>query len=264
MAGTYALNAPLKEQFLRKLARFTSERDAEHAWRTACFQAGVNHDATLTTQSLMQVVERMACTDGVVGTVARSFQLRVLSHALLQEQARVVPTEDPVLPEVIDDPARMRELARIDLGKALRDDRLETLAKEAAAALSLPIAAVSIVLDGAQYFVALHGVDGWMAEARGTPVEWAFCTHAVNTRAPFVVPDAQQHPLVQGNPLVSNDGIRCYLGVPLVTPTGHALGTLCVIGTEPREFTDSDVEHIARLAEQVATRLEELGHGSRF
>ncbi|UCJ10730.1 MAG: GAF domain-containing sensor histidine kinase [Phormidium sp. PBR-2020] len=63
-----------------------------------------------------------------------------------------------------------------------------------------------------------------------------FCTHVVETQQPLMVRDAARHPDFANQPLVQEDGVRAYLGVPLMTRTGDCLGTLAVMDTAPRSF----------------------------
>ena len=159
-------------------------------------------------------------------------------------------------PDVVTDPERLREIAALGLATPEVDAILKEIAEEAAARLGLPISLVSVVLDEAQFFAASHGLEGWLARTRGTPVEWSFCANAVRSGEAFVVEDALTHPAVRDNPLVTQDGIRCYAGIPLVSSRGFALGTLCVIGTEQRSFSAEDLEELRELAERAVQRIE--------
>jgi GAF domain-containing protein len=152
--------------------------------------------------------------------------------------------------------ARLREIVELDLLSPGVDDILQAIVVEAARRLGLPQSMVTVVLDQAQFFAAHHGLDGWMAESRGTPVEWSFCALAVASGEPFVVEDATTHPLTRENPLVAYEGIRCYAGIPLVSSRGHPLGTLCVIGKVPHTFSDADLETLRGLAGQAVRRIE--------
>ena len=156
-----------------------------------------------------------------------------------------------------DDEARLREIAELGLVSPEADAILQATVDQAAERLRLPRAMVTVVLDQAQYFAAQHGVDGWQREAGGTPVEWSFCVHAVASRQPLVIEDATTHPLTRDNPLVIVEDIRCYAGIPLMSSRGHALGTLCVIGTEPRAFRDDELDVLRDLAAQAVRRIEE-------
>lgn len=155
-----------------------------------------------------------------------------------------------------DAEARLAEIVELGLLSPETDPILLETAEEAARRLDLPKALVTVVLDQAQYFAAHHGVDGWLAESNGTPVEWSFCAHAVATREPFVVEDATEHPITRDNPMVTVEDVRCYAGIPLVSSRGHALGTLCVIGTEPRAFRDDELDVLRELAEKAVARIE--------
>lgn len=158
--------------------------------------------------------------------------------------------------DAIHDAERLQEIADLRLLDSDTAKLLQDLVDEAAAALDLPVVLVSVVLDDAQHFAAAHGLAGWLARTRGTPIEWSFCAHAVEGNAPFVVPDAPVHPLVKDNPLVTVDGFRCYAGVPLRTGNGQVVGTLCALGTEERRFTDAEIELLEGIAARVVERLE--------
>lgn len=155
-----------------------------------------------------------------------------------------------------DGEARLAEIVELGLLEPGGDPILQEMVEEAAGRLRLPKAMVTVVLDQAQFFAAHTGVDGWQLETRGTPVEWSFCAHAVASGETFVVEDATTHPVTRDNPLVEHEGIRCYAGIPLVSSRGHALGTLCVIGLEPRAFRDDELDVLRALARKAVARIE--------
>ncbi|HEX8429765.1 MAG TPA: GAF domain-containing protein [Longimicrobium sp.] len=155
------------------------------------------------------------------------------------------------------DPERLREIAELGLLDGRADEVLSGIAREAAARLDLPISLVSIVLDEAQHLAASHGVSGWIGEAGGTPAEWSFCAHSVQSRDAFVVENAAVHPLMRENPLVTEDGIRCYAGIPLISSRGFVLGNLCVIGAEERTFGEDEMGMLRGLAGRAVARIEE-------
>ena len=160
-------------------------------------------------------------------------------------------------PDPLRDEARLQEIADLDLLSPDVDPILADLAERAASRLGLPVSLVSVVLDEALHVAGFHGPDGlWLAETRGHPVEWSFCATSVRTRAEFVVEDAESHPEHRSNPLVTQDGVRCYAGVPLISSRGHVLGNLCVVGLEQRSFAEEELAVLRGLAEEAVRRIE--------
>ena len=92
----------------------------------------------------------------------------------------------------------------------------------------------------------------------GTDREVSFCTHVVAQEEMLVVLDATLDPRFCANPLVTGEPrVRFYAGTPLVSPTGHVVGTLCLIDTRPRSaFSDAKRRHLRRLAAIMLDKLE--------
>jgi GAF domain-containing protein len=164
----------------------------------------------------------------------------------------------PASRDPIHDAARLEEIAGLGLLSSDADPVLKDVATRAAAAMQLPVAMVSVVLDEAQHLAASHGIDGmWLDEAGGHPVEWSFCATSVRTREAFVVESATAHPEHRTNPLVTQDGVRCYAGVPLISSRGYVLGNLCVVGMQERTFSAAEMATLRELAGEAVRRIEE-------
>ena len=151
--------------------------------------------------------------------------------------------------------ARMQVLASIDLDHPDLRRELDTITERTAHRLGLPISLVSFVLDTAQLLVGSHGVDGWIADAQGTPVEWSFCANTVASGQPYIVPDTSIDPVQSTNPLTVVDGFGSYAGVPL-TLDGVILGAHCVISTATHDFTEDDLTELRESANEITTLLQ--------
>jgi PAS domain S-box-containing protein len=118
--------------------------------------------------------------------------------------------------------------------------------------LDVPIALVSLVDADRQWFKSRYGLD-----APETPRDISFCGHVVAEQELLVVPDAFEDNRFHDNPLVTGDPrVRFYAGVPLRTPDGHVLGTLCAIDHEARQVSADQLDTLSILGRQVADQLE--------
>jgi signal transduction histidine kinase len=80
----------------------------------------------------------------------------------------------------------------------------------------------------------------------------AFCGHAVLSDAPLVVEDAPRDPRFADHPAVTGEPhLRFYAGQSFHAPGGQRLGTLCIIGTEPRPMPAADLALLRDLAALV-------------
>jgi two-component sensor histidine kinase len=114
--------------------------------------------------------------------------------------------------------------------------------------LRAPVALVSLVDTDRQFFMSSIGLPEPWASARQTPISHSFCQHVVARATPLVVEDARMDPVVCANPAVVELGVAAYLGVPLQTPAGQVLGSLCAIDTKVRSWSEADIAIIKDMA----------------
>lgn len=151
-----------------------------------------------------------------------------------------------------------REAARLE---ALNDYRiLDTESEQsydditflAAQLCDVPIALISLVDADRQWFKSKVGLT-----VNETSRDVSFCAHAILGEETLVVKDARLDERFRDNPLVcSQPNIVFYMGVPLCTPSGAKIGTLCVIDRQPRELSELQVRSLEALAHQVVLQLE--------
>ncbi len=130
----------------------------------------------------------------------------------------------------------------------------DDLVRMASDLLEAPIAAVSLVASGRQWFKSEVGLG-----VREMPLDNSICAHAILEQDRIVVPDTTLDPRFDGNPLVTGSpGLRFYAGELLKTPEGLPLGALCVLDTKvrPQGLTEQQGFVLRTLASQVMRQLE--------
>jgi GAF domain-containing protein len=131
----------------------------------------------------------------------------------------------------------------------------DRLARLAARVLHAPVALVSLVDSDRQFFKSCLGLPEPWASGRGSPLTHSFCQHAVASREPLLVSDAREHNVLRGNLAIRDMGVIAYAGIPLIDGNGHALGTLCVIDSQPRHWTSHQVQLLSDIAASVVTEI---------
>ena len=136
------------------------------------------------------------------------------------------------------------------------DTELQTIVNDAAGGLSTPIALVTLVLERIQFFKAHYGLPEDLAISRATERDVSFCQFVVRDGEPFEVENAEEDERVPQH-LVKSYGIKAYLGIP-VKVNKVVTGSLCVIDTKARTFSDDERQKLTELAGLVSQRLEVL------
>jgi hypothetical protein len=141
------------------------------------------------------------------------------------------------------------------------DSELNSIVENAAHELSAPIALVTLVLDHIQFFKTHYGLPSELATARGTDRDVSFCQFVVKSGKPFEVTDAKADKRVPQH-LVKKYNIQSYLGMP-VEVNGNVVGSLCVIDTQPREFSEKERSILQKLSVVANRRLAHLNERRR-
>lgn len=148
---------------------------------------------------------------------------------------------------------RLEALVDYQILDTPEEQGFDDLATLAADIFEAPIAAITLLDSGRQWFKAKVGID-----VRETPLESSVCVHGLLGADLLVVPDATKDSRFRHNPAVcTDDGVRFYAGARLANPDGIPLGMICVADTKPREGITKTQERMLRtLAAQVVAQLE--------
>jgi PAS domain S-box-containing protein len=148
---------------------------------------------------------------------------------------------------------RLRALQAYGVLDTPPEAAFDELVALAARICGTPMSVVSLIDRDRQWFKARHGITRIEA-----PRDVLFCAHAINRPDELlIVADAMRDARFSGSPFVMEvpDG-RFYAAVPLCTPEGHAVGTLCVIDRHPRTLGADQQEGLRVLGRQVMAQLE--------
>ena len=148
--------------------------------------------------------------------------------------------------------ARLEALRQYDILDTAPEQAFDDVTKLAAFICGTPTAIMSLIDRERQWFKAKVGLP-----TSEMPREQAFCAYTILQPDLLEVEDAKQDRRFADNPLVLNSpNIRFYAGQPLITPGGHALGSLCVIDQQPRKLSAEQKGCLESLARMVMTTLE--------
>jgi anti-sigma regulatory factor (Ser/Thr protein kinase) len=151
-----------------------------------------------------------------------------------------------------DETARLEALRRHHILDTEPERAFDDLTVLASHICGTPIALLTLVDADRQWFKSRVGIT-----VSETSRAISFCSHAIEQRDLFVIPDTLTDEKFRDNPFVAGDPyIRFYAGAPLVTSDGHALGTLCVADRVSRTLSPDQREALDALRRQAEAQLE--------
>lgn len=150
---------------------------------------------------------------------------------------------------------RLQSLAVLDTPA---EPLFDALTAAAAAVTGRPIALISLIDAGRQWFKSNVGLPGISETSRDN----AFCAHAMLGPDLMEVSDARNDPRFSDNPLVTGTpDVRFYAGAPIILSDGMCMGSLCVIDHQPGALDERQRNTLRALARAAARALELRRYG---
>jgi diguanylate cyclase (GGDEF)-like protein/PAS domain S-box-containing protein len=154
-------------------------------------------------------------------------------------------------PILLNEYQRLDVLERLKILDTPSEPLYQDAAELAAQICGTKYAMITLIDKERQWFKAKVGT-----EVGETPRELSFCTHTLALGRPQVVENLTLDSRFDDNPLVHGDyHVRFYAGSPIYADN-VAVGTICVIETEPQTLAVGQMDALNILARQVSANLE--------
>ncbi|MEN7550438.1 PAS domain-containing protein [Rapidithrix thailandica] len=147
---------------------------------------------------------------------------------------------------------RINELRKYNSDPIFHRKELTDLTQLIAQICEAPMAAITVVEEEELQIKTAVGFD-----ERSAPRKVAFCHYTIQEDEPMVVEDTEDDYRFCHTPIfLKHQQVRFYAGMPLISPNGLALGTLCVFDTVPRRLNQQQLFALKTLAKQVMHEME--------
>ena len=153
-----------------------------------------------------------------------------------------------------DEGSRVEAVAKLDIMSTPPEERFDRITRLARETFGVPIAEINL-LDADWQFTKSPQAAGANPLSERTQ---SFCDITIQSPTMLVVPDATEDSRFARKSTVTGDRhIRFYAGRPLAVESGERVGTICVVDTEPREFTPEHQHLLDEMAVWVERELQE-------
>ncbi|MCV3213263.1 PAS domain S-box protein [Plectonema radiosum NIES-515] len=147
---------------------------------------------------------------------------------------------------------RLEALRQYQILDTPPEEVFDDLAFLAAQICGTAIAAINLIDSNRHWFKAKIGLD-----VQQMPRDMGFCPFCIEKYDALVIPDTLADERYACNPVVTSEPyVRFYAGVPLITPGGEAIGTVCIVDQKPREINDEQLEALKAISRLIIRQLE--------
>ena len=147
---------------------------------------------------------------------------------------------------------RLDFLFSCDILDTPKDERFDRLTRLAALFYQADVAFIGFIDDRYQWMKSVkgEGVGPWIER------DQSVCQIVIASGEPLVIGDMQTDPRLEGHPIVPHLPFRFYAGVPLLTPEGAAVASLCVLKCEAQDTSTIDLTALTDLGAVAMDELE--------
>ncbi len=153
----------------------------------------------------------------------------------------------------VQETERLDSLKRYHILDTQPEAQYDEITALAADICETPLALITLVDDSRQWFKSAYGLN-----ITETPRKFSFCSVAIETpEKPLLINKIDENSRFWSNPFVAGEPfIKSYFGIPILSPEGLPIGTLCVLDTKPRELSDKQINVLTVLAHQASRYLD--------
>lgn len=147
---------------------------------------------------------------------------------------------------------RLAALKRYNILDTLPDNAFDDATKLVSYICGVPIAHISFIDESRQWFKSEIGVG-----VSEVPREISFCNYTIMDTKMVEISDTHLNETFKNDPNVTGGfNVRFYAGVPLTTPDGYNIGTLCAVDHVVKELDDNQRNALSIVAKHVMAQLE--------
>ena len=147
---------------------------------------------------------------------------------------------------------RLAALKRYHILDTLPDNAFDDATKLVSYICGVPIAHISFIDEDRQWFKSEIGIG-----VSEVPREISFCNYTILDTEIVEINDTHINETFKDDPNVTGGfNVRFYAGVPLTTPDGYNIGTLCAIDHVVKELNENQRNALSIIAKHVIAQLE--------
>ncbi|WP_026838384.1 sensor histidine kinase [Gillisia sp. JM1] len=149
--------------------------------------------------------------------------------------------------------SRITSLHDLQILNSEPEEKYDNIAQLASYICDVPVSLITLLAEDKNWFKAKSGTDMCDSDRN-----ISFCSHAILQPDELMeIPDTLLDARFANNPLVTTGSkIRFYAGMPIRSNIGEAVGTLCLLDTEPHSLNEKQKTALIALARQVESLFE--------